>query len=169
MRTFIATAVLLTALSLDGSPLRADAAGDEEASRRLASLGWLAGHWRGPADEGEWEAAYTGADGGTILSANKQIVDGRVASIEFERFVVREGQVVMMPSPGGRPSEVHFTLTELDAEARRAVFTNPEHDFPQILTYHRVAPDRLRIDVEALRDGRRVGFHIELRPVAGKP
>ena len=125
-------------------------------------MDWLEGRWRGPADEGTWEAIYSGPEGGMILSLNKQIVDDKVILFEFERFVVQDGEVVMAPSPAGRPSPVVFTLTEFDAEGRRAVFENPRHDFPQILVYHRHAHDKLRIQVQARGEGSDFGFELNL-------
>ncbi len=129
---------------------------------QLEALGWLEGHWRGPADEGEWEAIYSSPEGGLILSLNKQIVDGKLVLFEFEQFRIEEGRVVLAPAPSGRPSPVVFTLTNHDVEARRAVFENPSHDFPQMLTYHRVAEDELRIQVQARREGSLFGFELNL-------
>ena len=72
-----------------------------------------------------------------MLSTNKQVVEGRLVGWEYEQFRVHEGRVIMQPYPKGEKSPVFFTLTELDVAARKAVFENPEHDFPQIITYHR--------------------------------
>jgi hypothetical protein len=149
--------------------LLAGTAQGAEPEEVLASMTWLEGAWLGSTEEGLWEAVYSGPRGGTILSLNKQIVDGRAVLIEFEQFLVHEGEVVVFPSPGGRRADVHFTLTEHDAEARRAVFENPQHDFPQILTYHRHADDRLRIEVQARRDGGVFGFTIDLTRVECAP
>lgn len=147
-------------LALAAAP--AGPAGEPPAAASIEALGWLAGHWRGPAEQGEWEAIYSSPEGGLILGMDKQIVDGEVVSFEFERFAEVEGKVVLAPAPGGRPAAVVFELTEHDREARRAVFENPAHDFPQTITYHRVASDRLLVRVEALREGRRVGFELDL-------
>jgi hypothetical protein len=133
-----------------------------DADRQLAALDWLAGTWHGTAGRGEWLARYSTPEGGLILSLNKQIVDGRVVAFEFEQFQVVDGRLVMAPYPGGTKSPVVFTLTELDEEAQRAVFEKPEHDFPQIITYHRHAPGRLRILVQARRDGELQGFAVNL-------
>lgn len=137
---------------------------EDEANPRseLEALGWLEGHWRGPADEGVWEAIYSSPEGGLILSLNKQIVDGQLVLFEIEQFRIEDGRVVMAPAPSGRPSPVVFTLTSHDVEARRAVFENPSHDFPQMLTYHRLAEDELRIQIQARREGSLFGFELNL-------
>jgi len=162
----MATARVLASMLLAVGAVSVDLADEPApnwAAGRVEALGWLAGHWRGPADEGEWEAIYSGPEGGLILGLDKQIVDGEVVLFEFERIAEVDGKVVLAPAPRGRPSPVVFELTEHDREGRRAVFENPSHDFPQVITYHRVADDRLIVRVEASREGERVGFELDLR------
>jgi len=152
-------AALCTGLPAGGVP---EAATDSDPAQILASLDWLAGHWRGAHGSGTWEAIYSTPEGGLILSLNKQVTDGKLQVFEIEQFRVQGGAVVMAPLPFGKPSPVVFTLTEWDAEERRAVFENPEHDFPQILVYHRRAEDRLHVAAHAMREGQRVGFELDL-------
>ncbi|MHC5011008.1 MAG: DUF6265 family protein [Planctomycetota bacterium] len=161
MRQHIVPVLVVLATVLIGSAHADDASPAE----RLATLHWLAGSWRGGHGSGTWEAVYSSAAGGEVLSVNKEIRDGHVVSFEFERFFVQDGAVVMTPYVGGRRS-VAFQLTTLDREARRAVFENPEHDFPQRIEYHRAAEDRLVITVTALKDGRHEGFRLDLARVA---
>jgi hypothetical protein len=156
-------AVVLLAVSF--APVVAGADAGETPNQRLASMSWLEGHWIGSSGKGSWEAIYSGPEGGSVLSLNKEIVDGELVTIEFEQFVVEDDAVVMIPAPGGRRSEVRFTLTDYDPSARRAVFTNPEHDFPQTIVYERRDDDTLTIDVRARRGGETVGFTLELARV----
>lgn len=134
----------------------------EKASAALASLSWLRGVWRGPHESGEWEACYTSCDGGLLLSANKEIKGGRVVMIEFERFKVHGEDLFMTPYPYGRESKVQFRMIENDPAARRAVFANPEHDFPKRIVYHRKADDRLLIEVEGEQRGQAVHLTLDL-------
>lgn len=115
-------------------------------------LAWLAGSWKGTIEGGEWEASYTSAEGGEVLSASKELRGGRVAMIEFEHFRVVDGVLVMTPFPFGKRSDTSFAITELDRDARRAVFANPDHDFSQEIVYHRAAEDRLAITVAGRRN-----------------
>jgi hypothetical protein len=109
-------------------------------------LDWLSGQWYGTFENGHWEASYTTAEGGVMLSSNKELKQGRVAMIEFEQFVVRDGKTWMTPYPHGRKSKTTFEMVEVDAAQRRAVFT-ADNDFPARIVYHRVADDRLVIEL----------------------
>jgi hypothetical protein len=114
---------------------------------RLEDLAWLAGSWagevKGAGATTRFETRYTSPEGGVILSMSKALTaPGRLSWFEFERFELLEGTLRVTPYPGGRAG-VSFDLVEYDPAAKRAVFANPEHDYPTRITYHRAAEDRL--------------------------
>jgi hypothetical protein len=87
--------------------------------------------------------------------------------IEFERFAKVAGRLTLTPYPFGKESEVSFTAERVDREARRAVFANPDHDFPQRITYHQTDPDRLHVKITGSRRGAPVTITLDLRRVRG--
>jgi len=110
----------------------------------IRDLAWLEGTWQGKVGERDFEARYSGADGGQVLSASKYTKNGAAAGFEFERFEELDGMLVLTPFPEGK-SSVTFKLAELDSKSRRAVFENLAHDFPTRLSYQRVADNKLTI------------------------
>jgi uncharacterized protein DUF6265 len=155
---------LPAALLLDASaPLPRDPAFPS----RVSELSWLEGVWRGRIGTRDFEAHYTGPEGGVILSASKYTANGKAAGFEFERFEVKEGTVMLTPYPEGR-SSVSFRLASHDEKARRAVFENPAHDFPTRISYQRVAEDSLTILVSGPgKDGRESVLRYELGRYGG--
>lgn len=115
-----------------------------EPERVLAGMHWLAGDWSGSMWGGRFEAYYSTPAGGRILSHSRLYKDEREAFYEFEVFEGREHTVHLQPYPGGQRAD-GFQLQEHDAEARRAVFENPEKDFPTRIVYERVSDDDLTI------------------------
>ena len=110
----------------------------------IQDLAWLEGVWDGQIGGRDFEARYSGPEGGQVLSASKYAKQGVAAGFEFERFEELEGTLVLTPFPEGK-SSVTFRLTELDVKGRRAVFENLAHDFPTRLSYQRVANNKLTI------------------------
>jgi hypothetical protein len=110
----------------------------------VRDLSWLEGVWEGKIGDRDFEARYTGAEGGQVLSASKYTKNGKPAGFEFERFEEQGDSIVLTPFPEGT-SSVAFRLAELDSLGRRAVFENLAHDFPTRLSYQRVADNRLTI------------------------
>jgi hypothetical protein len=110
----------------------------------ISDLSWLEGTWHGQVGGRNFEAHYTGPEGGQILSASKYTKEGQPAGFEFERFEQRGDTLVLTPYPEGN-SSVPFPVAEYDSKSRRVVFENLGHDFPTRISYQRVAKDRLTI------------------------
>jgi hypothetical protein len=129
-----------------------------------SDLSWLEGTWRGRVGARDFETRYTGPEGGVVLSASKYIAKSKVTGFEFERFEEKDGHVVLTPYPDGKESPATFRLTDFDQKTRRAVFENPEHDFPTKISYQRVAGDRLTMLVSGPgKDGKEKVIRYELK------
>ena len=110
----------------------------------VADLGFLSGQWTGREGESRWESSYSSTTGGQIVASSKEMKGGEVVMIDFEHFYERDGRLRLRPYPFGEAS-VEFTLTDFDGAARKAVFENPENDFPRRFTYQRVSESQLHI------------------------
>ena len=127
----------------------------------LATLDWLAGSWVERSAEFESnEEHWVAARGGMMLGVNRTLRGPRAVAFEFLRIEARdEDAIVYIAQPGGRSPGVEFTMTEWSDT--HVVFKNPEHDFPDTITYRRDG-DHLSAHVEGTgRDGARGGFTLE--------
>lgn len=148
--------VLLALLVGLGSAL-AVAQGEAPGTVRLEDLSWLAGSWsgevKGAAPGTRFETHYTTPQGGVILSSSKAFSqEGKLRWFEFERFETRDGVLQVTPYPNGKAS-VSFALAEYDPATKKAVFANAQHDYPNRITYQRVAEDRLLFIVAGNSEG----------------
>ena len=69
-----------------------------------------------------------------MLAVSRTITGERLVAFEFLRIVERDGGLVYIAQPNGRPPS-EFVLTAIDANA--ATFENPAHDFPKMIRYTR--------------------------------
>ena len=122
-------------------------AGPEQAD--ISALSWLSGDWE---MEG-FKAHYTTPEGGQIFSISRYFKDGKVTFFELEHFYTKDGVIVVNPYPKGDRSVV-FKITNFDPAVKKAVFQNPEHDWPTEISYERTSDDRLYIQVSGLQDGK---------------
>lgn len=147
---FRAAAPLLTLAVALGAIVQLAAQGgaaEEQAARPqdvIEEMTWLAGDWSGQMWGGTYHAYYSTPEGGRIISHSRLIQEEKLAFYEFEVFEAREEQVHLQPYPGGRPAD-GFVLEEHDTQARKAVFENPEKDYPTRIVYHRVSDTELVI------------------------
>ncbi len=106
--------------------------GTRPAGSRLAGLGWLAGSWASDSAGTRIEEHWTAPRGGMMLGVHRDVISGRRTSFEFFRIVEDTSGVRYVAQPGGRPP-TSFPLKELGA--RRVVFEDLGHDFPQRIIY----------------------------------
>lgn len=127
-----ASIALLVAAAVAASAVRAAPAASE--------LAWIAGDWR-QCREGEIvEERWLGPRGDVLLGASLTSSQDGKASWEHLR-IAREGDAwVYWASPMGRAA-VPFRLVE--SAPGRAVFANPERQFPNRIVYARDGADLL--------------------------
>ena len=156
--TLVITALLcVAAVGCASSPTTPDTApyGDP-----LHGLSWLVGTWGGTQENGlRMQEHWTPSEGALMLGVNRTIRGPQAIAFEFLRIEARdEDAIVYVAQPNGLSPGVDFPLIE--SSEGHAIFANPEHDFPQRLTYTRVG-DHLTVVVEAEKQGTVHGFTLE--------
>lgn len=116
------------------------------AAPQLSALAFMSGCWRGEFAGGALEEYYSTPASNLMLGVSRFLRDGRAVQYEFSRITADSAGIVLLPFPGGRPSEHAFRMTESDEGS--ALFEAPEHDFPKRIRYARGADGSLtaRID-----------------------
>jgi hypothetical protein len=95
--------------------------------------------------------------GGTMLGVAREVQEGRTLFFEYLRIErARDGIYLVAQPGGGKPTAFRLAGTS----ARRASFTNPDHDFPQRITYWRDG-SRLSARVEGEKEGRPVAVEVQ--------
>lgn len=92
---------------------------------------WMAGTWASNSNDVRAEEHWSSSDGGLMLGLHRD-VGPKGTSFEFLRIEKKGDSLVLLAMPGGRPATA-FPLKS--ATARRIVFENLAHDFPQRVIY----------------------------------
>jgi hypothetical protein len=101
---------------------------------RITAVAWLAGAWVAEQGPASVEEQWTPPAGGAMLAVSRTVKGERMAAFEFVRIVERDGTLVYIAQPGGRPP-TDFVLSEIGTES--VTFANPAHDFPKEIRYAR--------------------------------
>jgi Domain of unknown function (DUF6265) len=117
----------------------------------IEELAWLEGHWEGASGGLSMEEQWTSVKGGALLGVHRDVKGDRMVSFEFLRIEAVPEGVVYFASPRSRPP-VPFKLVE--SGARRAVFENRQHDFPQRILYWLDAEGALHARIEGPQGGK---------------
>jgi len=134
MNSCVATILALAVIVGGSGDAPARQRGAPAARGTLMQLTWLAGTWRGADGPVTFEERWTPAAGGAMLAVSRTLKGDRMVAFEYLRIVERDGTLLYIAQPNGRPP-TEFTLTAIAADS--ATFENPLHDFPKMIRYAR--------------------------------
>lgn len=121
---------------------------------QLADLGFIHGAWASENSRSRTEEFWSPPRAGTMLGASRTMRGDKTVFFEHFRIEQRDGEIVYVAQPGGRaPTE--FKLTSFDGT--RAVFENPQHDFPTRIIYEKIDNRTMRASIEGLQNGKPAG------------
>lgn len=126
----------------------------------------VSGCWERRSERSTTVERWGDAQGGIVLGTSKTIRDGQ--AIEWEHLRIEahdDGTVTYWAFPSGQ-SPTTFTAPRATSDS--VVFANPDHDFPQSITY-RIRPDSLVVSIEGqTSDGfRQIFFPLGRIPCGG--
>lgn len=128
------------------------ARGAEPVAVKVADLSWLVGLWKfernGRVVTERWDAPA----GGMMMGMSQTVAKEK--TVEYEFLIIREeanGEVNYVAKPA-RQKEAAFKLVR--ANGRELVFENPEHDFPQRISYKLQDDGSLIAAIEGTKDGK---------------
>jgi hypothetical protein len=125
----------------------------ESASKpTIAALKWLAGTWSFERNGRVVTERWTAPAGGIMIGTSHTVAGDR--TIEYEFVVLRpdaQGEIFYVAKPSGQP-EASFRLVRVTD--RTAVFENPQHDFPQRISYTLREDGTLLATIEGTKSGR---------------
>lgn len=136
---------------------------DAAEKNKLESLVWLEGSWEGVSPEGTASESWEKQGQNSIIGKGYFVNGKDTLSSETLRLEGRGNDVYYVPSVksqnNGQP--VEFKLTT--SSGGRWIFENPEHDFPQLISYTRISDDSLVAEISGKIDGREQSQQFAMR------
>jgi len=146
------TAALLALLAI--TALRAQSA-PPRATASIADVSWIAGSWTSRDAKETVEEHWTAPAGGAMLAVGRTVRDGKLAEFEFLRIIERNGGLVYVAQPNGRPP-TDFTMTRVDDHS--VTFENPAHDFPKMIRYEKRSEDSIVASIAGASGARPIAW-----------
>lgn len=138
------TVALVTAATFAALPALWLRAEEEPAPPKVEDLAWMAGTWR--ADDGPmpFEEHWTAPWGGTMAAVSRGQSNGAVSMVELSSIEPVAGELVLhlrhfhgALKPWAEEADGPLTWTLAESKENRAVFTDPEQEFPRNVIYER--------------------------------
>lgn len=129
-------------------------------SDSLNALSWLAGCWEGGSGIRKTFEQWMKPEGGTMIGMSRTVVGEKTREYEFIVIREQEDGIYYIASPSGQKG-TSFRLMRVDDH--EAIFENPEHDFPQRISYRRVGDDSLHARIEGNSKGTMRGVDFPMK------
>lgn len=119
----------------------------------IKKAGWLIGIWENKTQRGSLFEAWSQLNENEFSGKSYMVKDKDTMVFETIRLLQEKEQLFYIPvvknQNGGQP--VRFALKSISENS--LVFENPAHDFPQVISYTRIAPDSLLAEISGTRNG----------------
>jgi hypothetical protein len=133
-------------------------------SAHLEQLAWLAGCWAAESGERGTGEHWLPLAGGTMLGVGRTVKNGRTVEYEFLQIRLNaEDKVIYIASPSGQ-RQASFTASSITEGS--VTFENPQHDFPQRISYNALAGNRVAARIEGRRGGVLRGVDFPMKRVS---
>ena len=131
-------------------------------SAKIDDLAFFAGAWaverNGTLTEEYWSPPKAGA----MFGVGRTIKGDKTLFFEYFRVEQRGDDLFYIATPKGEDT-TEFRLTSFDG--KRAIFENPQHDYPTKVIYENVDANTLKASIEGVRNGKSSGMTWEYKRV----
>lgn len=129
----------------------------------MAPVGWLGGCWEQRTATRVVHEQWMAPLGGMMLGMSRTVVRDTARAFEQLRIEMRDGKLAYVAKPS-RQAETTFTADQ--PTDTLIVFANPQHDFPQRISYRKIGPDSLVARIEGDQGGQVRGINFPMVRVA---
>ncbi|MBI4929469.1 MAG: hypothetical protein HY841_01815 [Bacteroidetes bacterium] len=129
--------------------------------KSLDDFKWFIGNWKGTMQEMEVHETWIKENEKSFSGDGFVLSDKDTLFHESTKLKLQGNDIVYIATVPGNPAPVSYKLTS--QKKNKAIFENPAHDFPKIITYYLISPDSLIAVVEGDEDGkhRKEEFHFK--------
>lgn len=119
-----------------------------------SDVAFLTGCWKSERGARVVEEHWLAPAGGSLMGVGRTVADGKTTAFEFLQIRDLPDGLTYIAKPSGQ-AEAAFIATS--KSARRVVFENPQHDFPQRISYS-LSGDTLTARIEGTMNGKERGI-----------
>lgn len=159
MKKFVAIALLIVfGMSSCGDnnqeKVGVDSVTKEPSYDIIAKYEWLAGTWQNTSTEGVATEKWEIASDSVYMGRSYFVVGNDTVSSEKLSLEQKGRELFYVPTVKDQNNNkaVYFKMTS--STESQVIFENPEHDFPQKITYSRVAADSMVAEISGVVEGK---------------
>lgn len=121
---------------------------------QLAKMDWLLGSWGHTSKEGTLAENWVKTNDSVYKGESFFIIEKDTVFAEYVDLAEANGRLTYTVSVKGQNNEKPVAFTMTSGDDKTTAFENPEHDFPNKITYNKVNNDSLVATISGMRDGK---------------
>lgn len=120
----------------------------------LKKAEWLIGTWENKSPKGVVYETWGKANDNELSGKSYIVRDSDTIVFETIRLLQEQDQLLYIPTVKNQNDGLPVRFVAKEQSATRLVFENPQHDFPQIISYTRIGTDSLVAEISGTQNGR---------------
>lgn len=119
---------------------------------KVKQLEWLIGTWENQTQKGSIYERWTKVNAQKLMAESFKIENGDTLVLETVSLIQEADSLFFIPTVENQNEGkvIRFSLKEMTDS--KMVFTNPEHDFPQVISYTQINQDSLVAEISGKQD-----------------
>lgn len=114
---------------------------------------WLTGTWENSTPEGNIYEAWSGTNGSGLSGVSYMLKDKDTIVFENIRLVEEQGTLFYIPAVKDQNNGLPIRFAATTISESQMIFENPQHDFPQVISYTKITADSLVAEISATNNG----------------
>ncbi len=119
----------------------------------MARMDWLEGTWEVQNGQNAIFESWKKQNDTTLQGISYKLLRGDTILLERIQLLERNDSLLYMPTVSDQNQGRTITFTAIKWKKGFILFENPDHDFPQQISYQRVASDSLLAVISGIRNG----------------
>ncbi|WP_228400833.1 DUF6265 family protein [Chryseobacterium taichungense] len=116
---------------------------------------WLIGTWENKTQKGSIYETWTKTGNTEFSGKSYSVKDKDTIVFESVRLVKENKKLFYIPTVKNQNDGLPVRFAAKTISENQLVFENPEHDFPQIITYTKITSDSLIAEISGIKNGQK--------------
>lgn len=137
----------------------------QQKSNPIAQAKWLIGSWKNKSAKTLDIETWKKLNDSTFLGRSYSLAGTDTISSEHIRIEQHDGKLYYIPTVKNQNNGKAVTFALTSSDNKHLVFENPEHDFPQKITYTQITKDSLVAEISGVWKGKQKAIQFPMKRV----
>jgi len=135
----------------------------QQKNQPITHAKWLIGSWKNQSAKTVDIETWKKLNDSTFIGRSYSLTGADTVSSEHIRMEQHKGKLYYIPTVKNQNGGKAVTFTLTSSNNKHLVFENPEHDFPQKITYTQITNDSLVAEISGTRKGRQKAIQFPMK------